>query len=74
MLSKIIAGLSGIIGFLLILLKLKSHKIENLEEENAGHIKKIEIKEEIKAVETKAEEIEEDAKTDINDSNWRNSI
>lgn len=72
--AKIVAGMSAVIGVMLIMLKLKNDKIENLEEENAAHVKRDEIDNTIEKAQAKAEKSEQDARQDFDDSDWKNKI
>jgi len=72
--AKIVAGMSAVIGVMLIRLKLKNDKIENLERENAAHVKRDEIDSTIEKAQAKAEKVEQDARQDFDDSDWKNKI
>jgi len=72
--AKIVAGMSAVMGVMLIMLKLKNDKIENLEEENAAHVKRDEIDSTIEKAQAKAEKVEQDARQDFDDGDWKNKI
>lgn len=78
MLSGLWAKLVGLMGAAIaimgVMLKLKNHKIENLEEENIMHQKKGHITEEMNEAKKEAEAKKDEALKDINTDNWRDSI
>lgn len=70
-----IAGFFAVLaGFFMIKSKLQAHKIENLEEENAGHEKMNTIEKAVKQAEIKAEAKEDEEIKDFDDSDWGNGI
>lgn len=72
--SKISAALGVLAGFFYFKSKLQENKIENLEEENAHHVKKDEIQRSTSEAAIYAEEKENEAKANFDDSDWRNNI
>jgi L-rhamnose mutarotase len=71
---KIYAIFLAAFGFLLLVLKIKNNKINELKEENAMQKKKAEIEETIDQAETKAEEDEDEIISKIDDSDWHDHI
>ena len=59
--AKLAGAMGAIIGVMAVMLKLKNHKIENLEEENAAHEMKDEIIEDMGLAEVKAKEKQDEA-------------
>jgi hypothetical protein len=71
---KIFAISAAAFAFLLIILKLKNRKIDELKEENSMQKKKIEIEETINKAEIKAEKEEDENISKVDDSDWHNHI
>lgn len=72
--AKIVAGMGAVIGFLLVVLKFKNNKIENLEEENQAFEAKDEITDDMRLAEIQAELKQNEALKDNDGANWRDSI
>ncbi len=71
---KISGLLLTLLGYYFIKNKLQAHKIENLKEENASHVKLDTIQEAVKQVEIEEEAREDEAIKDFDDSGWDNHI
>ncbi len=65
---------AALIGILLTIIKVMSFKNEKLKEENKGHVKKEEIREEIKEDKAEIKKEAKDAKEAINTDDWRSGI
>ena len=59
---------------LIIAVKILTFQKQQLKEENAGHVKKDEIIDDMNLAEIKAKEKAKHDKNTINDSDWRDSI
>ena len=67
-------ALAALVGFLTIRNKFLKHENEELEEENAAKTIKEEISTTIEKASAEAEKNEEVKQSNIDDSDWRNSI
>lgn len=65
---------TAILGVLYAIIKYQSSKIDTLKEEKAIETKKADISEDMQQAQQIAETIESDAKSNIDDSNWRDKI
>lgn len=74
MMTKIWAGVGAVFSILLVMLKLKSNKIDKLEDENETLEVKNEIKDKISEASIHEEIKEDKRKSSIDDSDWRNNI
>lgn len=72
--AKLVGIMGATLGIMAVMLKLKSNKIENLEQENAAHEKEDEIIDDMKLAEVKIEEKEDEEIENIVDSDWRSGI
>jgi len=72
--AKLVAGMGAIIVIMATMLKFKSHKIDNLEQENEAHEKEDELIEEMKEAEIEVEAKKNEAIENINTDNWRDNI
>ena len=72
--GKITIALGATVGFLVLILKLKNHKIDNLEAENEADDKKLQIIDDMHLAEVKAEEKEIEANKDIDTDLWRGNL
>jgi len=74
MMTKVWAVVAAAFSILLVMLKMKSNKVDKLEEENEVLEVKSEIKDKITEVAIHEEIKEDKRKNDFDDSDWRNNI
>ncbi len=72
--TKLVAFMGVLVGVLMALLKYKSHQVTELKDENAGHVKKEEIRDEMDEVIDESKKEAKDAKENHDSSNWRDRI
>jgi len=72
--AKLVALLGAAVAILLAVIGYKNRKIDDLEEENTGHVIKDEIEEEMSEEIKEAKKEAEDAKENHDSSDWRDRI
>jgi len=72
--AKVIALLGTAVGILLAVIGYKTRKIEDLEEENAGHVIKDEISDQMKEATEEIKKEAENDKENHDSTNWRDRI
>jgi len=72
--AKLVGIMGAALAFMALMLKLKNHEIENLEEENIMHQKKGHITEQMNKVKKEEEKKSDEAIKDINTDNWRDRL